>query len=150
MQQALEALEDCRHGCEESHNTVSAVAALRAALTEPVVNPPAPSQYGSPELQALILEKLTEPVVEPVCYQYQSSDGAWHPFLNEKHYVDTVADGSWPIRALYTAPPPPAEVPLLTDEEINEQWVKARGTLCGYGPFARFIEALVRQKAGLK
>lgn len=34
MQQALDAMEDCRDGCEESHNTVSAITALREALLE--------------------------------------------------------------------------------------------------------------------
>lgn len=32
MRQALSALSDCRHGCEEPHNTVSAIKALEGAL----------------------------------------------------------------------------------------------------------------------
>lgn len=39
---------------------------------------------------------------EPERYEYQASDGSWHPFLNEKHKADTEADGSWPIRPLFT------------------------------------------------
>ena len=45
------------------------------------------------------------PSVEPVSYEYQTRDGKWSPFINKKHYEDTVADGSWPIRALYTSQP---------------------------------------------
>lgn len=46
---------------------------------------------------------------EPVMHQYQGKDGAWHNFINQKHYEDTLADGRWPIRALYTRPQPQAE-----------------------------------------
>lgn len=40
---------------------------------------------------------------EPVASEFQSRDGTWHPFLDQKHYECTVLDGTWPIRALYTA-----------------------------------------------
>ena len=43
---------------------------------------------------------------EPVAHQYQARDGSWHPFLNDKHKADTEADGTWPIRALYTPKEP--------------------------------------------
>jgi len=43
---------------------------------------------------------------EPACYQYQSRDGNWNSFINEKHHADTALDGTWPIRALFTAAPP--------------------------------------------
>lgn len=39
---------------------------------------------------------------EPAGYQYQSRTGEWCNFMNEKHLADTRADGSWPIRAIYT------------------------------------------------
>jgi len=42
-------------------------------------------------------------VQELVGYQYQSRDGNWCNFLSEKHYADTKADGTWPIRAIYAA-----------------------------------------------
>jgi hypothetical protein len=45
------------------------------------------------------------PVAEPVARQYQGRDGVWKDFISEKHYKDTLEDGSWPIRNLYTTPP---------------------------------------------
>jgi hypothetical protein len=45
---------------------------------------------------------------EPVAYQYQDREGKWRPFMDERHYENTVADGSWPIRALYAGPVPAA------------------------------------------
>ena len=39
---------------------------------------------------------------QPVAYQFQDRDGKWRGFVNERHYHSTVADGTWPIRALYT------------------------------------------------
>lgn len=39
---------------------------------------------------------------QPEAYQYQGRDGKWRGFVNEQHYHSTVADGSWPIRALYS------------------------------------------------
>jgi hypothetical protein len=59
------------------------------------------------------------PVQEPVARQYQGRDGAWRDFISEKHYKDTLEDGSWPIRNLYTTPPAQPAVPL-TDEQITE------------------------------
>ena len=41
---------------------------------------------------------------EPVRHEFQGRDGDWHPFIDRRHYENTVADGSWPIRALYTLP----------------------------------------------
>lgn len=41
---------------------------------------------------------------EPVAYQFQTKDGGWHPFLDDAHYLNTVKDGRWPIRALYASP----------------------------------------------
>jgi hypothetical protein len=40
---------------------------------------------------------------EPVARQYQNRDGVWKDFISEKHYKDTLEDGSWPIRNLYTS-----------------------------------------------
>ena len=41
---------------------------------------------------------------EPVRHEFQGRDGAWCPFINQRHYENTVADGTWPIRALYALP----------------------------------------------
>lgn len=42
---------------------------------------------------------------EPVGYQFQDREGVWHGFVNEAHYIGTVKDGTWPIRAIYALPP---------------------------------------------
>lgn len=39
---------------------------------------------------------------QPAAYQFQDREGKWHGFVNEQHYHSAVADGTWPIRALYT------------------------------------------------
>lgn len=41
---------------------------------------------------------------QPVGYQFQDREGVWKQFMSEKHYEDTLADGTWPIRAIYAAP----------------------------------------------
>ena len=38
---------------------------------------------------------------EPVKYEFQGRDGKWYPFIDQRHYENTVADGTWPIRSLY-------------------------------------------------
>ena len=53
-------------------------------------------------LSAIIVEREK---AEPVAHEYQDKEGNWKPFIDQRHYENTVADGSWPIRALYTAPP---------------------------------------------
>lgn len=40
---------------------------------------------------------------QPVGYQFQDREGVWKQFMSEKHYEDTLADGTWPIRAIYAA-----------------------------------------------
>ena len=52
-----------------------------------------------------IKEALAQTKQEPVKYEFQVPDGTWHPFLDKTHYENTLEDGSWPIRALYTTPP---------------------------------------------
>ena len=39
---------------------------------------------------------------EPAARQFQGRDGVWHNFIDERHFQNTVANGSWPIRNLYT------------------------------------------------
>ena len=55
---------------------------------------------------------------EPVAHEYQGRDGIWRGFINQQHYKNTVEDGSWPIRALYAAPPVTAPV-RLTDDQVE-------------------------------
>ena len=68
-----------------------------------------------------VLAKWGQPAqaAEPVSHQYQSKDGTWHEFIDQRHYNTTVASGGWPIRALYTAPQPVAREPL-TPERVKE------------------------------
>lgn len=47
---------------------------------------------------------------QPVAWQYQDRDGKWHGFTDESHRLNTIEDGSWPVRALYAHPPPSAPV----------------------------------------
>lgn len=61
---------------------------------------------------------------QPVGYQFQDREGVWKQFMSEKHYEDTLADGTWPIRAIYAAPiaqtaPLPPE---CTDERHHERY----------------------------
>lgn len=43
---------------------------------------------------------------EPVSREFQDRDGKWCGFIDDKHYQNTVADGSWPIRDLFARPVP--------------------------------------------
>lgn len=55
-------------------------------------------------IEAAVIRKLAAGVsVEPASMQFQTPTGAWCDFINDKHRDDTIADGTWPIRSLYTA-----------------------------------------------
>ncbi len=41
--------------------------------------------------------------MELVGYQFQGRDGAWNSFMDQRHYQNTLDDGTWPIRAIYTS-----------------------------------------------
>jgi hypothetical protein len=84
---------------------------------------------------------------EPVARQYQNRDGVWKDFISEKHYKDTLEDGSWPIRNLYTSPPAQRTWVSLTDKEIGVLWFEANdqdNSMIKH--FARAIEAKLRSK----
>jgi len=53
-----------------------------------------------------LLHSLKPSSQEPVTHQFQSRDGEWKNFIDEKHLADTRADDRWAIRALYTNPAP--------------------------------------------
>lgn len=65
---------------------------------------------------------------EPVARQYQNRDGVWKDFISEKHYKDTLEDGSWPIRNLYTSPQ--AQRKPLTNEQIGKASRDAHIAFC--------------------
>ena len=80
---------------------------------------------------------------EPVSHQYQSKDGTWHEFIDQRHYNRTVASGGWPIRALYTTPQPTqaqAGAVPLTDEQIDALDLPPSGTAT-VRDLVRIIEA---------
>lgn len=133
-----------------------------------------------------LLQSLQPNTQEPVERQFQSPDGRWHSFLDGEHYANTVADGNWPIRELFTHPaphqldalqdiaafisvggyngatpeqltqrikdefvrliqqPPTPQQKSLTDEQIQEIWNVASGSIpgwCRHITYARAIEA---------
>lgn len=56
------------------------------------------------EAKALRAEIAEMEKQEPVKHEFQGRDGTWHSFLDQRHYENTVADGRWPVRALYALP----------------------------------------------
>ena len=81
-------------------------------------------EVGSDEVSqvATKLEALAAQMGEPVSHQYQSRDGKWREFIDDKHYRDTADSMAWPIRALYAAPQPaqPIQVPAkMTQSDIG-------------------------------
>jgi hypothetical protein len=52
-------------------------------------------------IQLALIEKLRK---FPESHEYQDREGNWKPFINRDHYVNTLKDGSWPIRDLFTLP----------------------------------------------
>lgn len=106
------------------------------------------------QLRALVAEakapQAQQPAVEPVA---EMSHKFGRPVLLPRA---PMLDDKQP---LYTSPTPPADVPLLTDEEIAQIASVSGKMLRDYAIgksnekptiFARALEAAVRQKAGLK
>lgn len=89
----------------------------------------------------------TEPAVEPVAEVYQRMTGG-NSFpgtgIRWLDGVDLIPAGT----KLYTSPPPPAEVPLLSDDEIYEMYSEPRSD-AEMLAFGREVEKSVRRNAGL-
>lgn len=112
----------------------------------------------SQEVQAL-RAALEQPEVEPYGWHVTGSNEL---LRGEYAQSDAESDaercgGTARAVALYTAPPPPADVPLLTDDEIKDAIrhlykhdVVLRATFVSSIADFRAIEQAVRQKAGLK
>ena len=70
---------------------------------------------------------------EAVACQFQDRDGKWCNFNNDEHRDNTIADGSWPIRWLYTTPQPGGGWRDVSDElPIESGWyigVERSGTV---------------------
>lgn len=65
---------------------------------------------------------------EPVDYQFQCRDGKWYGFMNEQHRLNTIADGTWPIRPLYAEPQPDRVAELERELETERMRLSACGT----------------------
>lgn len=63
--------------------------------------------FAAPEIQQ-----------EPVKHEFQDREGTWHPFIDQRHYENTINDGAWPIRALYAFPPDAQAEIAKRDERI--------------------------------
>ena len=90
---------------------------------------------------------------EPVAHEYQGRDGIWRGFINQQHYKNTVEDGSWPIRALYAAPPITAPVRLTDSEAEAVARIHGTGgwqTMADMMKFSRAIETAVLRANGFK
>jgi hypothetical protein len=66
---------------------------------------------------------------EPTLSQYQEYNGDWSNFLDEQHYLDTVADGKCRVRHLYAAPQPVNAPELTALKAIACQLRKAGATI---------------------
>ena len=89
----------------------------------------------------------------PVAHEYQGRDGIWRGFINQQHYKNTVEDGSWPIRALYAAPPITAPVRLTDSEAEAVARIHGTGgwqTMADMMKFSRAIETAVLRANGFK
>lgn len=97
---------------------------------------------------------LEQPAVEPVAWIYQNAN------TESKYLVWDKGTGGRNWMPLFTAPTPPADVPLLTDDErydlyrqvMQEHYIDSLHYWL-QGPahkYAIAIEQAVRQKAGLK
>lgn len=60
---------------------------------------------GAEHWAAMLAAAPQPAAAEPVAWQFQGRDGEWRGFMDERHRQNTIADGSWPVRALYAAPP---------------------------------------------
>jgi hypothetical protein len=71
----------------------------------------------------------TKDTTEPTLQQYQAYNGDWCDFLDEQHYLDTVAEGKCRVRALYAAPQPVIAPELAALKEIARRLRKAGATI---------------------
>lgn len=114
------------------------------------------------ELRALLAQPAQQHQGEPVAYQFQGRDGKWYGFTNERHYQNTLADGTWPIRPLYTHPAPavqqePVALPARKSEPTEESDVFTDAENSGFntcldeiaklGPLYTHADPNVRWKA---
>src|SRR5690606_37760956 len=83
---------------------------------------------------------------QPVAWQYQDRNGKWHEFTDESHRLNTIEDGSWPIRPLYAHPPPSAPVGDDRWKALIGQWQR-RVEAAGYDGVEDALDAAVAAKS---
>lgn len=59
-------------------------------------------------------------IPDPVTRQFQDRDGKWCGFIDQRHYENTLADGSWPIRDLFDTERAEAYAQALAVEKVRE------------------------------
>jgi hypothetical protein len=93
---------------------------------------------------------ITQPECEPVCYEYQARSGLWFPFIDQRHHDNTVNDGTYPIRPLYTHPAP--FTPITADDVHGDVVVNLWrvGVLTSTGTQGKDIVAKVVNAWGAK
>lgn len=81
----------------------------------------------------VVITKLDQVIAEAekqepelIGYQYQSKDGNWNNFINEKHYLNTLESEEWTIRAIYTHPQPKAIINNYPEKD-NSKRERRRG-----------------------
>lgn len=70
------------------------------------------------------MTKTTMP--EPVARQFQDRAGKWYGFIDQRHYENTLADGTWPIRNLITTTQAEAYADARVREALEEAYQSAR------------------------
>ncbi len=68
------------------------------------------SRPCTPRGEWLAKERIKNETIDPVLWQFKDSEtGKWCNFMDEKLRQNTIEDGRWEIRALYTHPSPQPE-----------------------------------------
>ena len=97
-------LNEIRYGTAVAHDTIKALNARIEAAEKERDWHAERCEDAMNECAALRAKIEEMEKQEPVRHEFQGRDGAWYPFINQRHYENTVADGTWPIRALYALP----------------------------------------------
>jgi hypothetical protein len=92
--------------------------------------------------------KLSEPEPEPVAWFTEDHREDKSATTYSKKMSERWKEKGWPVTPLYTAPPQ-REWVGLTDEEMAAAWSQSKGdVLYRLKPFARAIEAKLKEKNG--
>lgn len=100
-------VQDEREAVERFSPTTSVPHCGRASEVEAYMTEDDDGEYMTVSQHERIVAALTRPAQteqQPVGYQFQDREGVWKQFMSQRHYEDTLADGTWPIRAIYAAP----------------------------------------------